>query len=438
MTAIPNNSTKISILDVKNELEMPFLEQNQKEFTEKKASLLAFLTQKLQLTKAKEVDYENMELNAYQKVKSYLNSKYDLKFDIVGNNVYCSLKGKNEFSILNEFALQNELYEYGLTRFNDKLDAVLQSEIVEKSDVFVNYFFNLPDWTPDKPDYIGQLCSYIKTTDDDLFKVHLKKHLIRSIACSLTRIDFNKHCLVFFGKQNDGKSYLVRFLCPKSLPIKENLDMQSKDSLFSLAKYFLINLDEMQGLQKQDVNKIKDFISKSKITARVIYQKKDSDFWRRANFYGTTNEEDILTDTTGNVRFLIFEILDILHDNGGEKGYDKNIDINNVYAQAFYYMVMGEKSDYELSRAELAVMDSINKRFLTPTPEMDLILKYFSPTSSNGEEMEYMTNSEIATFLQKETSIRIGTKRLAQALKFHKFERLVKGSLYKYALVKNG
>lgn len=242
---------------------------------------------------------------------------------------------------------------------------------------------------------------------------------------------------MFYGKQNDGKSYLVRFLCPDTLTIKENLDLQSKDSLFSLAKYFIINLDEMQGLQKSDVNKIKDFISKSKITARVIYQKKDSDFRRRANFYGTTNEEDILTDTTGNVRFLIFEVLDINHDNGGAKGYKGNIDINNVYAQAFYYLVMGQKSDYELTREELTVMDKINKRFLTATPEMDLVLKYFTPCTETEAKREYMTNSEIAAFLQKESNMKIGTKHLGQALKFHGFKRVAHNSLWKYCLVRS-
>lgn len=435
MENIPNTSTKIELSEIKSELETPFIEKNKKEFYEKKAKLLAELNAKLKLTKAQDVDYRNVELNAYQKVKKYLNKHYDLKYDIVANNVYYSKKGANQFSVLHELALQNELYEYGLTKFNDKLDAVLQSEITEKADIFVDYFFhNLPEWTPDKPDYIGQLCSYIETTEPELFKLHLRKHLIRSVACSLTHIDFNKHCLVFYGKQNDGKSYLVRYLAG-GLPIKENLDMQTKDSLFALAKYFIINLDEMQGLQKTDVNKIKDYISKSRITARVIYQKKDSDFPRRATFYGTTNEEDILTDTTGNVRFLIFEVLGIKHDNGN--GYEKHIDIKNVYAQAFYYMVMGTKSDYELNKEELAVMDKINKRFLTPTPEMDMVLKYFTPCSEKDEKAKYMTNEEIATYIGKECKSRIGTKRLGQALKFHGFERVKNKSLWKYVLLIN-
>lgn len=121
-----NNGANITVSDVKNELEVPFSEQNLKEFREKKAKMLAFLTEKLKLVKAESVNYKNVELNPYQKVKRYLDKKYDLKFDIVGNNVFYSPKGKNEFSILNEFSLQNELYEYGLTRFNDKLDAILQ------------------------------------------------------------------------------------------------------------------------------------------------------------------------------------------------------------------------------------------------------------------------------------------------------------------------
>ena len=416
-----NNTTKISISDVKSELEM----LNLKEFRAKKAEKFAFLQEKLQLRAAEMPDYDNStKLNTYKQLKKYLSNAYDFKYDIVGNSLYYSPKGENEFELLDEMRLTNELYEQDFTRFDMQLQAILQSEIIEKFDVFLDYFFDfLPEWTPDKPDYIGQLCKHIETTDDALFRFHFQKHLIRSIACSLTWIAFNKHCFVLYGKQNDGKSYFVRFLCPNPLPIKENLDMQSKDSRFALAKYFVINLDEMQALQKNDVDKIKNYMTTSKITDRVIYQKKDSNFPRRANFYGTTNNEEILTDTTGNVRFLIFEILGIKHDNGGENGYKGSIDIDNVYAQAFYYFITGQKTDYELTPAEIIEMEKRNRQFMTTTPEMDLVVKYFSPAKKTEEHVEYLRNTEILSFIQKSEGVKLGTKRLGQALKYYGFKK---------------
>lgn len=432
-----NQSTNITISEIQNEIEKPFLEKDLKEFREKKAKMLAFLTEKLQLTEAEKIARNGGEKNDYQRLKDYLTKHYDFKYDIVGNSLYNSPKGENEFTQVNEMRLTNELFENDFNKFGEKLQAVLQSEIVAKFDVFVDYFFNLPEWTPEKPDYIGQLANYIQTSDNELFTHHLRKHLIRSVACSLTYIDFNKHCLVFYGKQNDGKSYLVRFLCPDALPIKENLDMQSKDSRFALARYFVINLDEMQALQKNDVDKIKNYITTNKVTDRVIYQKKDSNFPRRANFYGTTNNEEILTDTTGNVRFLIFEVLGIKHDNGGANGYKGNIDINNVYAQAFYYFITGKRNDYELTAQEIEVMEKRNRQFMTATPEMDLVMKYFTPCKESDEGTEYLTNAEILADIQKQAQVKISQKKLGETLRFFQFKRVSKNCVYKYCVKRN-
>lgn len=421
---IPSNKTaNISISEIQNELEKPFLEKDLKEFREKKAQMLAFLTEKLQLTEAEEFVRNGGELNDYQRLKNYFRKHYDFKYDIVGNNLYMSPKGKKEFTIVNEKKLTNELFENGFTKFSDKLEAILQSEIIAKFDIFVDYFFNLPEWNPNKPDYIGQLANYVQTTNNELFKHHLKKHLIRSVACSLTYIDFNKHCLVFYGKQNDGKSYLVRFLCPPLLPIKENLDMQNKDARFALARYFIINLDEMQALQKTDVDKIKNYITTNKISDRLPYDKRDSIFPRRANFYGTTNNEEILTDTTGNVRFLIFEILGINHDNGGANGYKGNIDINNVYAQAFYYFITGKRNDYELTKEEIEVMEKSNRKYMTVTPEMDLVPKYLTLPNGNETNIEYLRATEILRYIEKNEGIKLGIKKLGQSLKYYGFKK---------------
>lgn len=99
-----NNTTKISISDVKSELEV----LNLKEFRAKKAEKFAFLQEKLQLRAAEMPDYDNStKLNTYKQLKKYLSNVYDFKYDIVGNSLYYSPKGENEFELLDEMKLTN-------------------------------------------------------------------------------------------------------------------------------------------------------------------------------------------------------------------------------------------------------------------------------------------------------------------------------------------
>ncbi len=445
MTHIPNETTNITISEIQAEIEVPFVAQNLKEFNEKKAKMLAFLREKLGLKEAQKAEYMAAEPNSYQKIKRYLSKHYDLKYDIVKDETFISPKGKNEWQILTEMRLVDELYENNFQKFNDKLAAVLQSGIVERYDSFVNYFFNLPEWTPDKPDYIGQLASYVQTTDNVLFAHHLKKHLIRAVACSLTAIDFNKQCLILYGRtQNAGKTSFLRFLSPgyklgitHDNFIKEDIELDNKDGLFALAKYLYINLDEMQGFKPQEMDKVKSYMTKSKITARIIYQKKDSNLPRRASFVGTTNNESLLTDATGNIRFVMFEVLSINHDKGGKEGYEANIDINNVYAQAFYYFITGARKDYELSAEEIAALEEKNKQFMTISQEMDMLMKYFAPCSESKDGAEHLSTTDIGLVIKEKTGLVMRTNSLGSALRYYNFLRKSKNNVWGYYVNRN-
>lgn len=433
----PKNITLDAVI---KEAALPIREGEEADgFGQRKEQVYRQLYRKLGLQKARKPDYSGKgELNAFQRIRKYLYEKYEIRYEIVGNDYYISERGKDDFKKVSMTDIEIELYEEGFTKFRELLEAVLLSDIVERQDIFLDYFFNrLPEWLPGKPDYIGQLCGYVDTSDNALFRHHLQKHLIRSIACALTYIPFNKHCLVFYGKQNDGKSSLVRFLCPQPLPLKDGFDLQQgKDARFALAQNFIINIDEMQALQKADIDKVKQYITTERVKDRIPYARKETVFWRRCSFYGTTNNEEILTDTTGNVRFIVMEISGIRHDNGGEKGYSMNIDIDNVYAQAFYHFIMQQPRDYQLNPEEIAALEGINKRFMVTTNEMDMLCKYFSPCGRGDAGCEFMTNGEIRALLEEWGGLRLSERKLGQALRFYGFERVAK-RIYGYLLKRN-
>jgi len=81
--------------------------------------------------------------------------------------------------------------------------------------------------------------------------------------------------------------------------------LTGKEALEQIQGSWLIELGELAGLRRADVDAIKHFVSKREDRFRVAYGKRVEHFPRRCVFFGTTNEEDFLRDVTGNRRFWV-------------------------------------------------------------------------------------------------------------------------------------
>lgn len=130
----------------------------------------------------------------------------------------------------------------------------------------------------------------------------------------------------------------------------------------------------------------------------------------------STNEKELLTDETGNVRWIIFEIDSIKHDRGGSKGYSKNIDIDNIYSQAFYLLNNGFK--FELTVDEIKESENYNSEYIKSFVELDLIQKHYLKDDQQNE-FNFKTNADILSELIKETygDIKLNPNMIGKALK---------------------
>src|SRR5690606_22380258 len=118
---------------------------------------------------------------------------------------------------LNENDLYVQLREANIKISQSDLSAILASSFIDTYNPFNNYFNSLPQWDQ-KTDYIEQLASYLKTDNDDFFRLHFKKMLVRTVACALDNNYFNKQVFVLIGQeQNTDKSSFIRNLVPKNL-----------------------------------------------------------------------------------------------------------------------------------------------------------------------------------------------------------------------------
>jgi predicted P-loop ATPase len=360
------------------------------------------------------------------KIINYCSDNFDLRFNEIAIEVESSTKGANIFEPLNSNDLVIDLLQNKINGCERMLKNYLSSTRIKRFDPFKYYFESLPQWKEGDTDYIGQLASFILVQDRFFFDTQFKKMFVRMLACGIGELPFNKQCIVFVGKQNDGKTSLIRFLCPPPLRkyVKENLEMD-KDGRLALCQNFIINLDELATLSKQDINQIKSYFTTETVKERPPYGDKPIAFKRRASFIASTNNDDILTDETGNVRWVIFKIDGINHDNGGQNGYNQ-IDINLVWSQAYALYKSG--FTFQLTKEELEYSEKNNNQNYRKTfSEYELLQNAFEPAKKDQEGAAFMHTTDIKEALEGGLNSRkLNLTYLGKALRMLGFETVSK------------
>ena len=188
-----------------------------------------------------------------------------------------------------------------------------------------------------------------------------------------------------------------------------------KDSRIKLCKNLIINLDELSVLAKADINSLKAYISKTHINERLPYARKSEYLERICSFVGSTNKTDFLTDESGSVRWIIFEVTEKINFN-----YSLEIDIDKVWAQAYFNAYKRRNYNPELTLADISQNEKRNERFTQLTLEQEMINKYYEP-SDNLED--FMTATEVMIFLQNQI-VRLNHLKIGRALSSFKFPRV--------------
>lgn len=366
---------------------------------------------------------ETKSYSIFKRVEDYLSERYVIRFNEVSTKIEFKNKDENSpFRVLNENNIYRELQLANINFSQAKISALFNSDFVESYNPFFHYFTGLSIWDENRePDYIDKLCDYIPTKDSTRFRLHFKKMLVRCIACALENNVFNKQVFVFVGEgQNTGKSTFCRWLCPPDLCdyITEYVNTD-KDGLIVLATNFFINMDELATLSKAEINSLKSFISKDKINIRLPFDRRASTHPRRANFIGSTNNDEFLTDETGSVRWLCFEISGKLNFD-----YKNDIEIDNIWKEAFTLYKNG--FEYQLTPSEIKENEVANSKFYTSTDEINFINKYFEP-STQEDKGEFLTSTDIGDDIaSRHHQFKSNPKVIGKALKALGYERVTK------------
>ena len=111
--------------------------------------------------------------------------------------------------------------------------------------------------------------------------------------------------IILVSKQGTGKTSTAKRLVPsESQYVAINLGKSEADNIRRMRGKLVCELAELSGLKSRDLETIKSIISATHDSHVEKYEKRSKDLSRRIVFVGSSNNDDFLSDPTGNRRFL--------------------------------------------------------------------------------------------------------------------------------------
>ena len=378
-----------------------------------------------------EDDEDKPKPTQIDRLELFLSNKYVFRHNMVSGKLEFQYFGKKKWNVMNDFIENSMLRECLKGRIKTNLSSLrnlLYSDFCVLFNPFEDYFFNLPSYD-EKTDYITELANTITTTKQDLWQQCFKKWLVAMVGCVLDDKVINHTVIVFSGKQGLGKTTWVEKLVPK--PLKEYLfsgtiNPNNKDTLVQLSECMLINLDELENLNRSEIGSLKEIITKTQIRMRKAYGHNNETMPRRASFAGSVNTAQFLNDSTGSRRFLCFELEGIK--------YQHNVDINMAFSQALFLFKSGFR--YWFDQEEIKNITENNEQYQLHSPEEELLLTWFEPCPKEEANL-FLNASQIAAKIADRTKLNLndGTiNKLGKALKKHNFTRLMRQGKPVYAV----
>ena len=236
---------------------------------------------------------------------------------------------------------------------------------------------SLPEW--DKvPRVDTLLMDYLGAGDTAYVRAVTRKTLCAAISRVLRPGCKFDSMLVLNGPQGVGKSTLIAKLAGEWFSDSLNLgDTKDKTAAEKLQGYWILEIGELAGLKKAEVETLRSFLSRQNDIYRAAFGKRATPHLRQCVFFGTTNAESgYLRDTTGNRRFWPVKT------PGSGKKQSWNLtheEILQIWAEALVYVRQGEK--------------------LYLSPEMDALAKDEQREAMESDEREGLVREYLDTLL---------------------------------------
>lgn len=287
--------------------------------------------------------------------------------------------------------------KYGIYSPTKTKDAILAVAAERSYHPIKEYLDHLPDW--DGTDRVETLLiDYFNATDNSYTRAVTRKMMVAAVARIVqpgTKFD---SVLILNGPQGIGKSTFFAKLAGDWFSDSLTLtDMKDKAGPEKLQGYWILELGELAGMRKTDVEVVKSFISRSDDKYRASYGVNVESHPRQCIIVGSTNAESgFLRDITGNRRFWPVRI----SGDGKRKAWKMSVyDVEQIWAETLVLYGKGEKlylegSDVELATNEQAdAMESDEREGLVRT-YLETLLPDDWNALSLYERRNYLNGSE--------------------------------------------
>jgi predicted P-loop ATPase len=341
---------------------------------------------------------------------------------------YVLLTDRIEKTLYTELKAQKEV------RMQD-LHSVIESDFVPEYHPFREYLEHLPPWREGDADHIMGLSLSVNVRGDAdeqmLFYEYLKKWLVAMVASWVDPGVVNNVMLVLIGEQGSYKTTWFSYLLPPELRryfyTKTNANRMTKDDLLTLSQYGLVCCEELDTMRPSELNQLKAAMTMPAIDERAAYARHKEHREHIASFCGTGNNVQFLSDTTGNRRWLPFEVSSI------DSPRSSPFDYVGIYSQA--YALYKQGFQYWFSPGEIRKMQSHNRRFETSQSANELIDENFrKPVGIEGGD--YLPASVILQLVGGVNMRELSAATLGRALTLMGFEFKLVHGIRRYRVVR--
>ena len=330
-----------------------------------------------------------------ERLEAYLLAHYDFRFNVLTEQTEYRRKGENLFRQMEQRTLNTLCIDAryrGINCWDKDVSRLLLSEKVAAYHPFVDYLAGLPKW--DGEDRVSELA--FRVSDKPMWVNGFHRWMLAMVA---QWMGMEGQCanavapLLVSTEQGRCKSTFCSILLPDELQkfYIDKFDLSSESGCEQkLSLFGLINMDEFDRYSVRSMATLKNLMQLKRLTFRKSHRNYYSQLPRIASFIGTSNQKELLTDTTGSRRFLCVEVKGKINCT--------RPDYLQLYAQLKEELLNGER--YWFSSEEEHDIQMNNRMFYKHSPEEDVFFRCFRLPES-GEESVLLSPTEIFCRLQK-------------------------------------
>lgn len=183
------------------------------------------------------------------------------------------------------------------------------------------------------------LSVYLGADDNPYSRVVIRKSLCAAVARAVIGGVKFDNMPIFTGPQGIGKSTFLSIL-GKEWFSDSLTTFEGKEAAELIQGTWINEVGELTAMTRQETSAVKQFLSKTDDIYRAAYGKVTGKYPRRCVFFGTSNEDEFLKDSTGNRRFWPVDV--------GVRPAKRSVweelprELDQIWAEAYVYWALGE------------------------------------------------------------------------------------------------